>query len=59
MMATWAIDFDWSEAQHLAGLDFAYDNCTEGSSAEDLVAKACAAIEQKDPSQQTSGKITQ
>lgn len=43
-MATWAVDFDWSEAQHDAGLRFAYENCPALEAGQNPVGKACDAL---------------
>ncbi len=44
VMATWAIDFERDEAQHMAGLNFARKNCPVIGKNEDPLAHTCAAL---------------
>ncbi len=43
IMATWAVDFEWSEAQHQAGVEFAAKNCPPLAANQNPVGKACEA----------------
>ncbi len=44
VLASYAVDFEWSEAQQLAGLEFARKNCTELKPEYSHEASACAAV---------------
>jgi hypothetical protein len=45
VMSTFVVDFDWSEAQHKVGLEFAKDNCPRLAPGADPLAHACIASE--------------
>ena len=44
IFSTWAIDMQWSEAQHRAGVDFATKNCSVLPKGRDPLQNACSAL---------------
>ncbi len=44
LLETYLVDFEWSEAQHLAGLKFAKDHCPSMGAGKSLDAAACKAL---------------
>lgn len=55
---TWIIDREWTEAQHMAGLEFAKKNCpAEVTTGREIEAAACQALQEKDLSESSSQSI--
>ncbi len=47
---TWAVDREWTEAQHLAGLDFAQKNCpADIVNGDEIEKSSCALVENSNP----------
>ena len=44
LLETYLVDFEWSEAQHLAGLQFAIDHCPSLRQGKSIEAAACKAL---------------
>ena len=47
LISTWAIDFAWSEQQHLTGFNFAKENCPQLPAGTTIEQRACEALKSK------------
>lgn len=47
IMSEWAIDFEWSEQLHLAGFNFAKDNCPQIPTSTYVEDKACESLKSR------------
>lgn len=56
VLATYAVDFEWSEAQQIAGLKFAADRCHPYKKGENIETSACSALQQLRTSRQTKSQ---
>lgn len=47
LISTWAIDFEWSEQQHLIGFNFAKENCPQLPAGTTIEQRACEVLKNK------------